>query len=124
MTHPAETYVTDCLRTESKVGMAVLSNQETRLLHSILGLCDEVGELAKALKAFLFYGKELDYVNLKEEFGDVLWYTALGVDSIQSTLDSVMKTNIEKLRVRYPEKFTKEDALNRNMGEERKELEK
>ena len=124
MTHPAETYVRDCLRTESKVGTAVLSNQETRLLHSILGLCDEVGELTKALKALLFYGKELDYVNLKEEYGDVLWYTSLGIDSIQSTLDSVMKANIEKLKIRYPEKFTKEDALNRNTGEERKELEK
>jgi hypothetical protein len=31
--------------------------------------------------------------------------------------------NIEKLKVRYPEKFTEEAALNRNLDKERKTLE-
>jgi len=35
-----------------------------------------------------------------------------------------MENNINKLRVRYPEKFTEENALNRNLELERKVLEK
>ena len=36
----------------------------------------------------------------------------------------ILDNNINKLRVRYPEKFTEENALNRNLKKERKELEK
>jgi len=35
-----------------------------------------------------------------------------------------LQHNIDKLRVRYPEKFSEEKALNRNLTEERKALEK
>jgi hypothetical protein len=34
-----------------------------------------------------------------------------------------LKTNISKLEARYPEKFTQENALNRNLENERKILE-
>ena len=39
-------------------------------------------------------------------------------------LEEILQTNIDKLRVRFPEKFTKENALNRNLEQERKTLEK
>lgn len=35
-----------------------------------------------------------------------------------------MQNNIDKLRIRYPEKFTSENAINRNLDKERIELEK
>ena len=35
-----------------------------------------------------------------------------------------LENNINKLKVRFPEKFTEENALNRNLKEERKVLEK
>lgn len=39
-------------------------------------------------------------------------------------LETILENNINKLKVRFPEKFTEELALNRNLEEERKELEK
>lgn len=46
-------------------------------------------------------------------------FCELGMDAEQH-----MQNNIDKLRVRYPEKFTEEAAINRNLDKERKELEK
>ncbi len=94
-----------------------------RLLHAAMGLCTEAGEFMDMLKKHILYGKPLDEVNLKEELGDKLWYTALALDELKSTFDAVMETNIEKLRARYPNKFTESDALNRNLDKERKILE-
>lgn len=36
----------------------------------------------------------------------------------------ILQNNIDKLRVRYPDKFSNENAINRNLDAERKELEK
>lgn len=38
-------------------------------------------------------------------------------------IEEIAQTNIKKLEVRYPEKFTQENALNRNLESERKILE-
>ncbi len=94
-----------------------------RLLHAAMGLCTETGEFMDMLKKHILYGKPLDEVNLKEELGDKLWYTALALDELKATFDEVMQTNIDKLRARYPNKFTEADALNRDLDKERKILE-
>jgi NTP pyrophosphatase (non-canonical NTP hydrolase) len=102
-----------------------LSNIHTvRLLHAAMGLCTEAGEFMDMLKKHILYGKPLDEINLKEELGDKLWYTALALDELKSTFDQCMETNIEKLRARYPNKFTEHDALNRDLTKERKILER
>lgn len=90
----------------------------TRLFHAVLGLATEAGELTDALKK-----NPIDYVNIKEEFGDQSWYNNLGLDVCETTLEEVMKTNIDKLAKRYGDKFSDEKALNRNLDEERKILE-
>ena len=36
-------------------------------------MISEAGEIAGAIKAYAVYGKPLDYVNIVEEVGDVLW---------------------------------------------------
>lgn len=94
-----------------------------RLLHAAIGLSTEAGELLDALKKHIFYGKELDITNIKEELGDSLWYTAEGVDACGSTLEEVMITNIRKLRSRYPDRFKEHDAINRDLNKEREILE-
>lgn len=94
-----------------------------RLLHAAMGLCTETGEFMDMLKKHILYGKPLDEVNLKEELGDQLWYTALALDELRSTFENCFATNINKLRARYPNKFTELDALNRNLDKERKILE-
>jgi len=94
-----------------------------RLLHSGIGMCTEAGEFNDMLKRVLYYGKEMDRVNLAEEIGDLLWYCATACDALGISMETVMIQNIAKLKRRYPYKFTEADALNRNLKEERKELE-
>lgn len=53
---------------------------ESRMLHGLIGLCTESGELLDAMKKHLYYGKELDTVNMLEEIGDLCWYLAIICD--------------------------------------------
>ena len=94
------------------------------LQHAAMGLVTESAEFMDALKKSIFYGKQLDVVNLKEEIGDLLWYSALALRALDSDFESVMSRNIEKLKARYPQKFTEENAISRDLETERKILEK
>lgn len=113
------------VRTEAPVTAEMLDRLQTqvRLIHSVLGLCTEVGEFADQLKRHIFYGKPLDSVNLKEEIGDMDWYIAVACDVLKTTLSEIQATNIAKLRQRFPEKFTNENALERDLSSERAILE-
>lgn len=111
-------YQTAALRTApSGVG------KEHDLLHACLGLVTEAGEIADAIKKHHAYGKPLDLTNLREELGDIMWYIPLMCRALGAEMDDVATINIAKLRARYPEKFDRESALNRNLEAERKILE-
>lgn len=49
---------------------------------------------------------------------------ALSLGLSEAAFYKALENNIEKLKVRYPEKFTTENALNRDLETERKALEK
>jgi len=93
------------------------------LFHALCGIMTESGELMDQLKQYCFYGKEYDRVNLKEEAGDLLWYVALLCQHLDCSLMDVMQMNINKLRTRYPEKFTTDGATIRDLRAERDTLE-
>lgn len=95
-----------------------------RLLHAVIGIMGEVGELASALEGWLWYGKPFDLVNFKEEIGDSEWYLAEALNAIEARLQEVLQSNIDKLRQRYPNRFTEERAANRDLQAEREALEK
>lgn len=107
------------------VGIAARLQDENalRILHAVMGMVTEAGELMDAVKKYAIYGKPIDLVNLKEECGDTFWYQALLARAAGFTFEEAQTTNIEKLRARYPNKFTEHDALNRDLGAERKILE-
>ncbi len=106
-----EGLATKCLNEE----MTLLRNgpRNLTLIHSVIGLAGEVGELTDTVKKHFLYGKDLDIENLKEECGDVLWYMALMLKEIGSSFDEVMEMNVNKLLKRYPGMFTQQDALER-----------
>ena len=111
-------------RTENKFPDGIhLSTEQAEILHGVLGVVTEAGEIADVLKKHLIYGKTLDKVNLKEELGDVAWYVALLIRRLETSFEKIFDVNIEKLYVRYPEKFTEEAALIRNVVKERELLE-
>jgi hypothetical protein len=57
------------------------SIRNIRLLHAVIGMSTEVGEL------FEFLDKEnLDFTNLKEEVGDAFWYCGIAVDELKLDL--------------------------------------
>lgn len=96
---------------------------QSRLVHAMLGVCTEAGELQDMMKKHLIYGKPFDAVNVVEECGDVLWYLALALTSVGSTMEECMERNIAKLKRRFPSRFTEEAALNRDLESEREALE-
>lgn len=104
-------------------GMPDLDFKPVRLLHAAIGMCTETGELQDQLKKHIFYGKPLDTTNLVEEMGDLMWYVGIMCDALKVSLEDVMIKNIAKLKARYPEKFTEDKALNRNLFDEREVLE-
>lgn len=112
-------YIQNALKTES-VGFHFEGKE--RLLHAGIGLATESGEFLDALKKAVFYGKELDKVNLKEELGDILWYMAIAMDVLGTDFETEMKKNIEKLKARYGEKFSQAAAESRDLEKERKIL--
>ena len=104
--------------------MANLSSPLLDDLHMVLGMQTEVAEIADAYKKHMAYGKELDLVNIKEEVGDVVWYLANLCNLHGWDFRDILATNIQKLEARFPEKFTQEKAINRNLENERQILEK
>jgi NTP pyrophosphatase (non-canonical NTP hydrolase) len=96
---------------------------EEDLMHAAAGVCTEGGELMDVFKKFHFYGKPIDWVNVQEEIGDVLWYLALACRASGTSLEVIAEKNIAKLKARYPEKFTNFRAINRDLETERKFLE-
>lgn len=94
-----------------------------RLIHAVLGLSSEVGELADALKKHIIYGKALDEINILEENGDLDWYQAVMLHAIKRSTSEAYDRNIAKLRARYGATFDAQKALNRDLVAERKALE-
>ena len=123
----SDNYVENAIKTESVDFDKIkdrLSNKDTiRLLHAAMGASTETGEFVDMLKKHIFYGKDIDFVNAKEEIGDVLWYAAIAADVLKETMNNIMTVNIKKLKKRYPDKFTENDAINRDTDEERTILE-
>lgn len=83
------------------------------LIHALFGLCSESGEVADAIKKHVIYNQPLDTLNLKEELSDILWYVSLAATYLGANMEDIMQHNIDKLKLRYPEKFTEELAAKR-----------
>lgn len=118
---PSE-YINNVLKTEARDMTPVIKRvgelETIRLLHAATGLCTETGEIQDNLKRHIFYGKEIDRNNLIEESGDLLWYIAIMLHTLDSSFEEAMEKNITKLRKRYGEKFSEAAALNRDIAKE------
>lgn len=113
-------YVTGAYKRSDKV----LEHVNPRLFHGIIGITTEAGELASVLLNNLTNPEvRVDSVNVQEEMNDINWYQAILHDALDLDWEQGMKNNIEKLRVRFPDKFTQENAEVRNLDLERTKLE-
>lgn len=99
-----------------------LHQPDLRLLHAAIGMAGEAGEFLHAMLKQIETG-ELDIVNVSEELADSDWYKAIAHDEIGIPEEFSRERVINKLRIRFPDKFSLENAENRDLAAERKVLE-
>lgn len=104
-------YQASAMRTLSDKSANTVGGQLTT---ACLGLAGETGEFCEHVKKYLYHGHPLDYKELEKEVGDILWYVALAARAIGCSLNYIANENIDKLRIRYPEKFSTERSLYRD----------
>lgn len=119
-----DNFISDSMRTESSLFNKLVDKQgkqydHTRLIHAQMGMQTETAEFTDALKKSIFYGRPLDTTNLKEELGDLMWYMAIAMDELGTDFQTESDRVIAKLKARYPEKFTTDNAEHRNLANER-----
>lgn len=88
------------------------------LLHGVLGVGTESGEMVEALLKAM-KGERFDTVNMAEEIGDVQWYEAMLARALGTDFDAIQRGNIDKLIERFKHKFSETEANNRNLAAER-----
>jgi NTP pyrophosphatase (non-canonical NTP hydrolase) len=87
------------------------------LENGVMGLCGEAGECIDLVKKNRFQGHELDRDRLIGELGDVAWYLAEAAYALGVDLEEVLSRNVEKLRKRYPQGFTREQSVVRDKND-------
>lgn len=98
--HDMDEYQSKALRTAKRL------SEGFDLMHVALGVTGEAGEFADAIKKHLVYGRPLDRGNALEELGDLMWYVALGCETLGVTMSEIATQNIHKLTLRYPDAYT------------------
>lgn len=111
-----------------KISARLKDPDTIELLHAAMGMVTEAGEMLDMLKKHIFYGKDLDLVNLEEELGDSNWYQSIAIHSARmkghaTSWEQIWEKNIAKLQARYGDKFDETKAEGRDLKREREILE-
>jgi len=104
-----EDYQNDVKRTIRPTSIEKLLNM------GALGLAGESGEVVDLVKKYLYHGHALDKEKIKEELGDVLWYLTMLGGLVDVSLTEIMSANVQKRQKRYPNGFSKERSVNRDI---------
>ncbi|MFC1722969.1 nucleoside triphosphate pyrophosphohydrolase family protein [Nanoarchaeota archaeon] len=78
-----------------------------------LGIAGEAGDVASCIKKTHTHDND-QRAGIKENIGDTLWYAAMICNFYGWELEDIMKENRDKLRKRFPEGFTIQDAKRDN----------
>lgn len=111
------------VRDEENLSLTDNIEVNPRIFHGLLGTITESGELAEILLNAVMSGEDVDPVHVSEELADSDWYKAITVDELNIDYYMSLTNVIRKLRVRFPDKFSIEDAANRDLKAERIALE-
>jgi NTP pyrophosphatase (non-canonical NTP hydrolase) len=91
-----------------------MDGYKAHLMHMMIGLAGEVGELMDALKRPIIYNKPMDFENITEELGDIEFYLEGLRQGLSIQREATLKANSEKLAKRYAEmRYTDEQAIAR-----------
>ena len=75
--------------------------EEGMMIHAVLGISGESGELVDAVKKRVIYGKPLDIQNVIEELGDMRFYMEALMNVLGISDREVLQANANKLATRY-----------------------
>lgn len=87
-----------------------------------VSLTFKLDEFLDVHKRELAYGKKIEDHDMFDEMLPLVMFLMDICEWHGFSYEDALKINIEKLYVRYPEKFTNEDALNRNLDKEKEVL--
>jgi len=94
----------------AKITAKKFDNPEVEIATWGLGITGEAGDVASCIKKTFAHKNDVKD-GIKENIGDMFWYTAMICNFFNWDLQEILNMNIEKLRKRYPQgKFTIEDA--------------
>lgn len=85
------------------------------LINMCLGLSGETGEVIDIIKKTIYHGHKLSKKHLMEELGDVCWYITNLASLTGIDLENIFEYNIKKLEKRYPNGFSSERSINREI---------
>lgn len=111
MSYTFQRYQQDAYRTAANA----VDDKEMHLLLWSLALCGEAGEFGNKIKKIFGHGHKLDKDELADELGDVLWYISAIATLLDVDLSTIAIRNIEKLLRRYPDGFSQERSVNREV---------
>ena len=85
---------------EVKRTLPDLGYRQKNNLHMTMGIATEAGELLDVFKKELAYNKKVDWVNVGEEVGDLMWYIANFCNINGLDFEDILEKNINKLKAR------------------------
>jgi NTP pyrophosphatase (non-canonical NTP hydrolase) len=100
----------------SKPGEEILSQltpEDAHLIHMVMGVSGEVGELLDAVKKAVIYRKPMDIKNVIEELGDIEFFLQGIRNSFRFSRDEIIAANVGKLSRRYPNGYSNQAAVTR-----------
>lgn len=100
-----------------------IENNDNDEQYNILALYKVSSLLMDHLKKKIFYNKEIDTDNFKQLTLDLFNKLCNFCKTNNIDIESILESNIDKLKARYGEKFTSERAINRDLETEREILE-
>ena len=92
-----------------KVTAKKFDTPEKEILTWGLGIAGEAGDVASCIKKTFAHDND-QRIGIRENIGDALWYAAMICNFFNWDFQEVLEENIEKLKKRYPDGFTIQDA--------------
>ncbi len=75
-----------------------------------LGVSGEAGDIASCIKKLVFHKNDSIKEGIKENIGDMMWYTSMICNSLGWDFGKILEENIKKLKERYPKGFGEVEA--------------
>lgn len=110
MTHPE--LVEKLVKPPSKI-LFDLNLRAVNLIHMVMGIGGETGELVDAIKKHTVYGRPLDIQNVIEELGDLEFYMEGLRQELGLSRKQILDANIVKLQKRYSDGYSDKAAHDR-----------